>query len=277
MRPAPSLPAKDYVLLRPSEVKVDETVQRNFDENHANRIAKAYDPVLFGLGHVSLREDGYYYVLDGQHRVHAAIEAGHGDTAILFRVYRGLSHEQEAVLFLQLNANKKAVGALDKFRLSVEAESPVHLDIARILDSFGLRVAANHTDGGVSAVVALEQIYRGRVGTKTAPMPHGTADLPESHLLSRTLHVLVKAWGKNRDAFDGVLLKGCAALLNKHGAAIDAVSLSRSLAKSGTPALAIGHIKSLSEIAKKTRVMAAVEYLEGVYNRGRSAAKRLGQ
>lgn len=268
-------PSRDYAWLRPCDVKVDETVQRHFDQNHANRIAKHYDPVLFGLGHVSLRADGLHYVLDAQHRVAAAVDAGQGDTAVLFRVYKHLSHEEEADLFLKLNANKKSVNALDTFRLSVEAESTVHLEIVRILTSFGLRVSENHTDGGVSAVVALLHIYHGRVGTKPA-VQVPAAGLPESHLLSRTLHVLTKAWGKERDAFDGLLLKGVAGLLHKHGTAIDAMALARALSKSSHPRQAIGNIRGLQSIAKKTPVAASVEYLEGIYNKGRYEKNRLG-
>lgn len=266
--------SRDYAWLKPSEIRVDESVQRRFDRTHANRIAKQYDPLLFGLGHVSLRADKHYYALDGQHRIAAAIESGDGDTAVLFKVYRGLDHAAEASLFLQLNANKKTPNALDTFRLSVEAGSPVHCDIVRILDSFGLRIAANHSDGGISAVIAVLHIYHGRVGTKPSDGEVGKA-APQSHLLSRSLHVLTKAWGKDRNAFDGILLKGIAGLLNKHGTAIDAVSLSRALAKRGGAPVVIGHIRSLAQLAGKTPLAAAVEYLEGVYNRGRTDEKRL--
>jgi hypothetical protein len=267
---------RDYVWLRPVDARVDAEVQRRFDQTHANRIAKSYDPALFGLGHVSLRADGTYVVLDGQHRVSAAKSSGHGEVKVLFRVYRGLSAATEADKFLELNANKKSVNALDGFNLALKAGHPVNVEIARILKSFGLRVAGYRTDGGVSAVVALIHIYNGRVNVKPSSDSStlDAAGLPEAQLLSRTLSVLVKAYGTDRDAFDGILLKGIAGLLVKHGAKVDSSVLSKALKKS-PPVVALSNIRGFASTGRMSITVAAVTYLENVYNYGRSDSKRL--
>lgn len=268
-------PSREFILLRPDEVLVDPEVQRHFDKPHAKKLASRYRQDLTGLCAVSLRKDGRYYVLNGQHRCAAAIMAGMGDQPIHFEVYRGLSPAEEARLFLDLNDNNKPVGALDKFEKAVKAGDPVHVDIVRILDNFGLRVAASSVDGGVSAVKTLLDIYHSHVGTKPnsdSPIPAG----PMAQLLSRTLHVLTSAWGKDRNAFDGLLMKGVAAMLHKHGATIDGHRLARTLSKWSDPSRAIGLIRSLQNAAKKTAATAAVEYLEGLYNRGRREDSRLG-
>ncbi len=265
---------RDFVFLKPSEVSIDNAVQRAFDQTHANRLAKDYDPALFGLGHASLRTDGRYIALDAQHRVAAAQLAEQGEIPVLFKIYRGLTVEAEADLFLKLNALKKNVNAMDSFRVGLKAGHPSNVEIQRVLDSFGLRMAAHHADGGISAVVAITHIYHGRVGTKPrGPSPIGATTEP--HLLSRTLHILTKAWGKQRDAFDGTLLRGVAAFLNKHGTTIDAASFAKGLAKTSDPARMIGEIRSYRVTARKTAVLGAVDYLENIYNRGRTVGKRL--
>lgn len=263
----------DYEWLRLSDLLVDPEVQRRFDPAHAKRIQAEYDPLQFGLGHASLRSDGRYYILDAQHRVNAGVSAGFGDTQGLFRVYRDLTLAQEAELFMKLQRNRKPPNALDLFRLSVKAGSVAHCDVKRIVESFGLQIASHQREGGVSAVRALLDIYQGKVDTKSAVQTPSSA-LPKGQLLSRALHILTTAWGKDRNAFDGILLKGVAALLHKHGVKIDAQRLAKTLAKSGTAMQAIGGIKGLQSLSRKTPTRAAIEYLEGVYNRGRS--DRLG-
>lgn len=266
----------EILLLRPDEVLCDPEVQRTFDKLHAAKIGKEYEPALFGLGHASCRPDGYY-VMDGQHRCGAAHFAKLAHVPVPFQVYRGLSHAQEAELFAKLNAHKKKVGALDAFRVSVKAGNPVAIDITRVLNSFGLAVGSYRSAGTISAIAALVQIYNGKIVTKMASTqkPVHIGGLPQSQLLSRTLTVLTKAWGKDRDAFEGILLRGVAGVLQKHGGAVDGDRLAKLLSKSSDPARALGQIRSLQGISKKTPVTAAIEYIEGVYNRRVSEDKRL--
>lgn len=254
---------------------MDPEVQRRFDQKHANAIAKEYDPELFGLGTVSLRADGKYYAIDAQHRIAAALLAERGDVRVLFKVYRSLTPSEEAAKFRELNGHKKSVQALDDFRLAVTAGHPVFCDVNRIVESFGLRVAPHKREGGISAVTALLLIYQGKIGGKAAVSQVPANGLPKGQLLSRTLHILVTAWKKDRDAFDGVLLRGVAATVHKHGLSVDAQTFARKLAKSGTAAQAIGSIRGLQTLARKAPLVASIEWLEGVYTRGHGRARKL--
>lgn len=257
----------DLRWLRPMDVTIDHTVQRGLDKTHVNRIAKGYDPLLFGIGHVSLRPDGRYYVSDSQHRCAAAVECGKGDVAVLFNVYTGLTVEQEAELFLKLNAHKKAVSVLDNFNISVRALHPVHLDIVRILNIFGLRVAGHRTDGGIAAVSTLLKLYQAR--TEIQPLPN-TKPLEgaQYHLLVRTLDILCTAYKRERNAYDSVMMNGIAGLLVKHGTRVDAKEMSRKLSRD-TPGVALARISGGTYGGKKSKVLAAVEYFESVYDQGR--------
>lgn len=258
--------------LRPDVVKVDPIVQRGFRPAHAAKIAREYDPKLFGLAHVSLRVDGSYYVLDGQHRVAAAIKAGYGHVPVEFCVHTGLDTAGEAALFRKLNKLRLGVDPLSTFRLRIVARDPIACEIVRIMAAFGLAPAAQSTAtiGMVNAVSCLEDIYLGRFAGK-APSPQ---PLPE--LLSRTLHTLTLAWGKQRDAFEKTLLLGVAATLHKHNGRCSAERLGQRLSKHGTPAMVIGQIKSYKSIGKVSHSQAAVRVLEEIYNHKVPGSNRLG-
>jgi hypothetical protein len=270
----------EIVLLRPDEVMVDKEhfTQRDFRVHHARAISKEYSPALFGIGHVSLRDNGKYYVLDSQHRCAAAIMAGRGDERVPFKVWRGLTIAGEAKKFLELNAGKLSTSSFDKFRVGVTAGNPTNVEIVRILESFGLTYAQGNAEGTVRAVDALVQIYEGRVRAGAPKKPakaKPAAELPQSHILSRTLLILTQAWGRDRTAFDAVLLKGVAALIYKHDTKIEGNRLARMLSKSDTPTRAIGKIRSLSEVARITTMVAAVQYLEGIYNQKLAGERRI--
>lgn len=268
--------AEEHSWLCPDQILIDPDVQRKFEAKHAASIARRYDPLMFGMGHVSVRADGKYYVLDGQHRCAAARQAGHGGIPVLFKIYRGLSSAEEAALFITLNANKKAVTALDTFRLNVKAGHPASCDISRIVESFGLRVAGYQLDGGISAVAALIAIYDGRLGTKPSTQLPSNG-LPKGHLLSRTLHCLTTAWGKDHNAFYVLILRGVAGLMKKHGAAVDIQRLAKALSKSGTPTMATGRIRQLSEVSRRSASLAAVEYFENIYDHKHKREHRLNK
>ena len=266
----------EIVLLRPDEVLVDRDhwVQRVFNETHARRIAKEYSPALFGLGHVSLRGDGCYYLMDGQHRCFAAIASKHGAVPVPFQVHRGLSIEQEAAMFRKLNANKLNVNAFSMFKTGVTANNPICVEVDRIVKSFGLSVGMGGSEGTVSAVAALLELYEGKVRSVEKKQKQST-ELPKSHLLTRTLTVLTQAWGRDRTAFDGVLLKSVAAFIYKHDTKMEGGKLARALAKNESPVRLIGKIKSVRETMRISAVAAGVQCLEGVYNRRLSESKRL--
>src|SRR5690606_1783402 len=196
-----------------------------------------YSPLLFGLGYVSLRADGHYYCLDGQHRCAAAIIA-HNDERVPFRVLRGLTIEEEARRFEQLQQNRLAVSAFDRFVVGVTAKNPANLDIVRVLETFGLTYGMGQKDGCIAAVDALVKIYEGRVRSVAVakkPPNKAAVKLPKSQLLSRTLQILTHAWGRDRSAFDRVLLNGVAALLYKHDTRVDTTRLCQLLAKKDSP------------------------------------------
>lgn len=158
-------------------MRVSPMGQRDLNVAWVNKIAAHFDIERMGTPTVSAR-DGHFYILDGQHRIEAAKENGLEDQKVQCWVYEGLSEAQESEKFLQLN-DVKAVNALSKFRISVNAGRLVESDVDRICRALDLKVTADRIDGGISAVGTLIRVYN-RAGAA---------------VLSRTLRIVRDAYG----------------------------------------------------------------------------------
>lgn len=258
-------------MLAPSQVVSDPRVQRPLDKKHVAKIAKDYN-VNYARMIVSQRADGSCVALDGQHTVEAAKLARMDRIPITALVLTGLSLAEEAVIFEECNRHKKKVDAVSLFPIRVTAQEPTALDIKRILDGFCLSVQIGYTDGIVSAIKAVEDVYFARFGNASKSRK-GAA--PNPQLLTDTLAVLSGAWGTKREAYDGLLVRGVGNVLHKHGAQIDIARFARVLAKHGTGRSVVGEIKGLQSFSKMTAASAAVQVLANVYNKKLPAEKRL--
>lgn len=158
---------------------IDPRAQRDLDDAHAGRLAAKFDIRMFGCAVVSVR-GGERYILDAQHRIAAAKEAGYSGK-IPAVVHEGLSIAEEAGLFLALN-NKKAVDPVDKFNARVTANEPLAVAIDKILDSVGFGIApstgAKTGNRTVQAVSTVESVYK----------RHG------GRVLSGAFMVIAQAW-----------------------------------------------------------------------------------
>lgn len=125
-----------------SEIKIDLDVQRTLDENHAKSIAKKFDPASFGRVTVSQREDGFYYAINGQHRMDALRELGFTECPCI--VINCIDKKDEGQSFIKINENAKSVSTIDKYRIGVSAEVPEWLKVKAVLDFAGIdKVSTN--------------------------------------------------------------------------------------------------------------------------------------
>src|SRR4029077_5146505 len=131
--------------------------QRELTQGRVDRIlGSGFDPELMGYPGVSER-DGHFWILDGQARV-GALKQWLGEwkgQQVQCRVFIGLTVEQEAEIFLELN-DFKQVSAFAKFLNAVTAGRPVETDIDRIVRSNDLLVSRDSSlDNTVSCVSTL--------------------------------------------------------------------------------------------------------------------------
>lgn len=165
--------------------------QRPVKEGRINRtLREGFDADKLGCIMLSLREDGRYAILDGNHRVQMARKVG--ITALFARIFINLSYEQEAAYFRAFNTVNLPT-AMDRFRARVEEREPEALEMVAILEQHGMRVAFHgEAVGAVGAVAALDRLYID-LG------PQGYYDV---------VNLIHRAWGNERRAWIGPMIDG---------------------------------------------------------------------
>lgn len=234
----------------------DERVQRAIIDRRVRELANSLDLDGIGVVTVSKRDDGRLYILDGQHRQLALLEAGMGEWIITCRVYHGLSLPEEAAIFRVLNNTRKP-NAFDDYMKGVLAGDPECVAIHKIVQRTGLRVALQSGDGLISCIAAARKIYRSSPGVGPAA-------------LGFALHVAVGAWGAHSDSVDGHIVGGLGQIYIRYAEEIDRAAMIRKLAKfpGGAPGL-IGRARHLREMRPGTVSKCVAILTVDVYNRGR--------
>jgi hypothetical protein len=167
---------------RPVSQRDVDAMVRAWDFNQCNVIA------------VSKRADGSLWILDGKHRLTAAIMRG--VPRLPARVFTGLTYQQEAALFVELN-KKRNVQPIDRFLAKVEARDITAIAIVNLMGRHGL-IIGRSSSTHVRAVASLEWLY---------------SDSPEN--LEWIIDVLHAAYGMNARAYTGATLEGMAAVLKQ--------------------------------------------------------------
>lgn len=158
-------------------IVVSDRAQRELKQARVDHLVAHFDIEQIGAPVVNER-GGKFFVIDGQHRV-AALREIYGDSRqVQCWAYVGLTEEEEAEKFLQIN-DVLSVSAMDKYEIGVEAGRETEADIDRIVRSCGLVVSRQKVEGGIGAVGTLRRIY----------------DRGGAAVLGRTLRMIDSAWG----------------------------------------------------------------------------------
>jgi len=134
-------------------IKIDISVQREMQENHVAKILKKFDPQAFGRLTVSLREDGYYYCSNGQHRLECAKRLGLKEVPCI--VIKNNSIKEEGESFIKVNEVSAKVSALDKYRIGVSSEITEWLRVKECLDFVDLEAGT-----GANKISCMSVIYK---------------------------------------------------------------------------------------------------------------------
>jgi hypothetical protein len=94
-----------------------------------------FDPHLMRPIEVSLRNDGKYYVVDGQNRV--TMLQLRGIKKVWCRIHIGLTYSKESKLFVRLDESTRKIQAGQVCQALIEARDPEVLDIQSIVENYG--------------------------------------------------------------------------------------------------------------------------------------------
>jgi hypothetical protein len=200
--------------LHAKEFSLDLKVQRQLNEDRAEKMAEDFQPHALGIITASKRADGHIYCLDGGHRISAARKAGYNGL-LATRLFTDLTLEEEAGLFLALNSSR-AVQAIDRFKVRITQGEKSAVAINKVLKTYGLHVdwANNDTLNTISAIGTLEKVYKGA----------GVREEGEYiDLLDQVIRTLHRAYGdrNDRSTYSRVMLEGLGILIATFGKRID--------------------------------------------------------
>lgn len=203
--------------VRIDQMKINPQAQRALSESWAAQLADEFNPDLMGFIHVSHR-DGWFYIIDGQHRVRAAqMFLGDSSQQVQCHIYENLTNEQEAQLFLELNNTKKQ-GPMGKYKVALNGPShsyPDEHDVERICRSLDLRIGLDKSCEEIGCITAMLAVYR----------KHGPA------AFAFAMRVIRDAYGY--DGFKRPTIEALALITDRYGTAVDEKGLVDRLEKKG--------------------------------------------
>lgn len=141
------------------DMRIDLSYQRATNER-VKKIAKEWDDMKANLIHVSLRSDGLYYVMDGNHTRLAAEMVG--KESLPCRVYVGLTREDEARIFSELNTASKKPSFAEILKSRAAAGYELEKSYLELLDECGIKYTFTSASygGTVKCHSALLKVYR---------------------------------------------------------------------------------------------------------------------
>lgn len=224
---------------------------------HAKKIAGAFDPDKFGVLTVTQADDntGLHHIIDGVHRSTAIDILWGPDEKVPCQVLPTKDPVRAAEIFLGLQT-RRAVTAMDNFRVSVQAGNPDSININKVIRGLGYRISAGKTDGVISAVGALKQIYH-RYG-------------PE--VLKDALSIIQATWGMKAASVNGTIIIGYGLIVGNN---FNRLNYSRlkdvMLKKFANPEMLLQLVKGVKELKGGSASELLYQTLIEHYNRGLKA------
>jgi hypothetical protein len=230
--------------------RFEPELQRAYMPKKAMDIARDFDVNALGVLHLSERADGDRIGLDGQHRVMAGEIVRHD--GYVAKVYRGLTVEQEAQLFRQLN-NTSKVGTLDLFRVALREGRGAERLVQRIVEDAGFSTLPGHTNSFTAVKTALRIVER----------KNG-----DEHL-RWALKVAAGAWGHTAEAVSGPIVEGLAMVKARHRDNLDTDNMIKKLTgRAGRAPGLLGDARTLQRSYGGSVKSNVCEVLMTAYNTG---------
>lgn len=148
----------------PIELLQVKKFQRKIRPGWVLRLAMGWDSVQAGHLRVSAQADGTFSILDGQQRWNAMKSLNDVRPGTFAKVpcvvYRGLTYEEEASLFVSWNTETAKPSPMEIFVGRIEAKDPQSVAIERIILGNGFHIGDSlKVSGALSSVMSLEDIY----------------------------------------------------------------------------------------------------------------------
>lgn len=183
--------------LKPSDIGIPEEYQRELLAAHCREIAVHWDWRKYQPITVSMRPDGSFWCVDGQHRLSGALLRGDIDRLPCWVVEMAGSQE-EACTWVALNKNRKRVKPTDEFKAFAIARHPGQEWLNGFFNMRGLKLSGGTNPGPneCSGITACMKRLNGKdlTGGQRA--------------ITETFNILESAWGGQRRVYSGRMVEG---------------------------------------------------------------------
>jgi uncharacterized protein YunC (DUF1805 family) len=170
-------------------LKVDDTYQRDFKEAKVSAIRAEWSYIACGAISVARREDGSFWVMDGQHRVLAAMaraDVSHIDCM----VFESTSVKEEARGFLASNTVRKPLTSIDKFKAQIVAGNTIAIEAQKLLTQAGYVASKNEKAKGVRSISSILHCLKVDAETFKTVWPAIVASAQGQAIMERTIYGL---------------------------------------------------------------------------------------
>jgi hypothetical protein len=227
--------------------------QRPFVESWAKKIADEFDTDKFDPPVITLPNGaGFYHIVEGQHRVWAARHLFGDEEKIRCRQVQAEDPPRAAEIFLGINAGRKAVKPVNKFKVAVTAGREPETSINKLVLRMGYRVESSKADYCISAVSSMISVHE-REGMQ---------------ILTATLSLLNKSWPGDAMAFQGDIIRGYAVFINEFHLYMNPNRMADVIPKAWSPNQLITASRLYADQHKITLIEGMSETLRAKYNRG---------
>jgi hypothetical protein len=176
------------------DIRVDSSYQRDLKQAWVTEFVKGFDPSQVLVVVLSAR-DGSLWAIDGQHRIVGLRELG--IRTVWAMVHEGLSRDQEATLFRQLDTRRRGLNAWDDFKAALVAGDQTAVMIDQTVRAAGYELGRSPHQHHLQAIGAVHRIFR----------------LGGARLLAETLELVIQMEQIDRQATVGQVMEGVATFL----------------------------------------------------------------
>ncbi len=144
----------EFAMINKNDLHIDHTYQRGLNNERALKYASEWSWLACGALTVTLREDGDWYVIDGQHRLEAAKKRS-DITALPCLAFETSEVRQEAHGFLQVNITRRPMSSIDRYHAMLADQDPSALELETLALSIGRVVRRDSSKNTVSCVAIM--------------------------------------------------------------------------------------------------------------------------
>lgn len=133
-------------------LNVDPAYQRDLKDNKRKRIASNFNWVPFGVITVSRRPDGSLWVIEGQHRLAAAMSRSDIKNVPVIIFDLGGSIMNEATDFLITNTERKALTGIERFNAQIASGDGIAIAVQEMVHNSGRIISSDNSSKSVQCI-----------------------------------------------------------------------------------------------------------------------------